>query len=215
MKIQIPDKKNIQTTNQEDPLRYYYLPIIGNLYLKRLQMVVNMIGLERKSKVLEIGYGSGILFLELNKRFNKIYGIDIHNKIDLVETMLKAEGLSATLEVGNILNLPYSDEDFDCVVCISVLEHIAGLDLEKAISEIYRVLKVGGIAIVGFPKVGKIMNFLFKMIGAKDIKKHHVSGVEEIMATLEKRLTIDEVKTFPKFLSVSQALYITCKCIKN
>lgn len=29
MSIQIPAKKNIQPTNQEDPLRYYYLPV-GN-----------------------------------------------------------------------------------------------------------------------------------------------------------------------------------------
>ncbi|MDI6792161.1 MAG: class I SAM-dependent methyltransferase [bacterium] len=215
MKIQIPDKKNIQPTNQEDPLRYYYLPAVRRLYLKRLRMTLDMIGLKKRSKVLEIGYGSGILFPELSKRFDEIYGIDIHDKIDLVETMLKKEGLTANLKVGDILNLPYKDEEFDSIVCISVLEHIPGSSLDNAVSEIHRVLIPGGIAVVGFPTVGKKMDLFFRIIGYHGIDQHHVSGEKEIMAALGRKLTIVEVTTFPKFLSISQSLYVTCKYIKE
>lgn len=215
MKIQIPDKKNIQPTNQEDPLRYYYLPVVRRLYLKRLRMTLDMIGLKRRSKVLEIGYGSGILFPELSKRFDEIYGIDIHDKIDLVETMLKKEGLTANLKVGDILNLPYKDEEFDSVVCISILEHIPGSSLDKAVLEIHRVLIPGGIAVVGFPTVGKMMGFLFRMIGYSGIDQHHVSGEKEIMSALGKRFALAEVKTFPKFLSISQSLYVVCRYSKE
>jgi len=215
MKIQIPDKKNIQPTNQEDPLRYYYLPAVRRLYLKRLQMTLDMIGLKRRSKVLEIGYGSGILFPELSKRFDEICGVDIHNKIDLVETMLKKEGITAKLKVGDILDLPYEDEGFDSIVCISILEHIPASSLDKAVSEIHRVLIPGGIAVVGFPTVGKKMDFLFRIIGYRDINQHHVSGEKEIMAAMGKRFTLAEVKTFPKFLSISQSLYVTCKYTKK
>lgn len=215
MHIQIPAEENVEPTNQEDPLRYYYLPVIGNLFLKRLEMVLDMIGLKRGKKILEIGYGSGILFLELSKRFDEIHGVDIHNKINLVETMLKKEGITANLKVGDILKLPYEDEEFDNVVCVSVLEHIPRLSLNKAVSEIHRLLKPGGIAVVGFPSIGKKMDFLFRIIGYSGSKQHHISGEKEIMDALRKKMSIAEVKTFPKFLSVSKSLYIACKCVKS
>jgi ubiquinone/menaquinone biosynthesis C-methylase UbiE len=178
-------------------------------------MTLDMIGLKKRGKVLEIGYGSGILFPELSKRFNEIYGVDIHNKISSVKTMLKKEGLMANLKVGDILDLPYEDEGFDSVVCISVLEHISGSSLDKAVSEIHRVLIPGGIAVVGFPTVGKKMDLFFRIIGYHSINKYHVSGEKEIMTALGGKLTMAEVKTFPKFLSISQSLYVICKYIKE
>ncbi|MEW6103678.1 MAG: class I SAM-dependent methyltransferase [bacterium] len=194
MKIQIPSKENIKATNEEDPLKYYYLPVIKWFYLNRLEMVLNLIGKERKQRVLEIGYGSGILFPELKKRFEEIYGIDIHNKTDLVYNMLKKEGIESSLKVGNILDLPYPDNNFDCIVCISVLEHI--LDLDKATQEIKRVLTPGGKAIIGFPNVNKAMNFLFKIIGFEGIEKHHVSSPFEIISSMEKKFIFEGKKSF-------------------
>lgn len=49
----------------------------------------------------------------------------------------------------NILNIPYSNEYFDVVICNHVLEHIEN-DL-KGMSEIYRVLRKGGFAILQVP----------------------------------------------------------------
>lgn len=206
MKIKLPEKKNIKPTNKEDPLNYYYIPVIKNLYIKRLEMVMDLIGNEKKSNVLEVGYGSGILFPELKKRFEKIYGVDLHNKIDLVSMMLEKEGIEAELKNGSILDIPYKDNEFDYVVCISVLEHIA--DLDKAVLEIKRVLVPEGIAIIGFPNVSKKMSFLFKMIGYKDIEKHHISGPFEIMSAMEKGFILEEKKSF-------FSLYFTAKFLKR
>lgn len=51
--------------------------------------------------------------------------------------------------VGNSNNLPFSDSVFDCVMSCSVLEH--DKYFWKSVNEIYRVLKPGGIFIVGVP----------------------------------------------------------------
>jgi ubiquinone/menaquinone biosynthesis C-methylase UbiE len=48
-----------------------------------------------------------------------------------------------------LLGLPYGDNEFDVVICNHVLEHID--DDAKAISEIYRVTIVGGLAILQVP----------------------------------------------------------------
>ena len=49
----------------------------------------------------------------------------------------------------NILDIPYRDEYFDVVICNHVLEHV--YDDIKGMSEIFRVLKKGGFAILQVP----------------------------------------------------------------
>jgi len=46
----------------------------------------------------------------------------------------------------DLLNLPYSDSEFDYVISDQVLEHVKG-NPQQAIDESYRVLKPGGLAI--------------------------------------------------------------------
>ncbi len=49
----------------------------------------------------------------------------------------------------NLTNLKFNDNFFDIIICNHVLEHIQ--DHNKAISEMYRVLKKGGIGIITVP----------------------------------------------------------------
>jgi len=51
---------------------------------------------------------------------------------------------------ADILNLPFKDEEFDLVFCNHVLEHIE--DDNKAMKELYRVMKPGGMGIFQVPQ---------------------------------------------------------------
>ncbi len=51
---------------------------------------------------------------------------------------------------ADICNLPFEDNQFDVVFCNHVLEHIT--DDKKAMSELYRVLKPGGLGIFQIPQ---------------------------------------------------------------
>ena len=51
---------------------------------------------------------------------------------------------------ANILDLPFEDNSFDIVFCNHVLEHIE--DDNKAMSELYRVMKTGGMGIFQIPQ---------------------------------------------------------------
>ena len=51
---------------------------------------------------------------------------------------------------ADICALPFKDNDYDVIFCNHVLEHIP--DDAKAMSEIYRVLKPGGMAILQIPQ---------------------------------------------------------------
>lgn len=51
---------------------------------------------------------------------------------------------------ADIMDLPFADETFDVVICNHVLEHVA--DDKKAMQELYRVLKKGGLGIFQVPQ---------------------------------------------------------------
>lgn len=51
---------------------------------------------------------------------------------------------------ADILDLPFEDNQFDLVLCNHVLEHI--VDDAKAMSELYRVIKPGGLGIFQIPQ---------------------------------------------------------------
>ena len=52
-------------------------------------------------------------------------------------------------EIIDIQDIPYEDDYFDVIYCSHVLEHVP--DDEKAMKELYRVLKSGGIALILVP----------------------------------------------------------------
>jgi len=90
-------------------------------------------------KIFDIGCGYGDLLLEL-KRQNKnidLYGIDISkNAVDYCKKL----GINA--DIGNVDSMPYPDKTFDLVVMSLVIEHV--IDQEKALNEVYRILKDNG-----------------------------------------------------------------------
>jgi len=59
----------------------------------------------------------------------------------------------------DITNLPFEDDIFDAIICSHVLEHIQ--NDKKAISELFRILKPGGFAILQVP-ISKILETTFE-----------------------------------------------------
>ncbi len=211
--MKLPDRNNIFATNLEDPLKYYFLPVLGAFFRRRLEIGLELMGSGPYDRALEIGYGSGILFPELKDRSSMIHGVDNHRKPELVKEMMRRETIEANLVVGDILNLSYKPESFDAVLCLSVLEHIR--DLEAAIDEIHRVLTPGGVTIIGFPTKSRVMFTLLTMIGAPCIDKRHVSGHRDIHEMVARRMTITGEKWFPSYLPKDYSLYIVLRAVKE
>lgn len=66
--------------------------------------------------------------------------------LDYISTDLERE--RATVK-ADITDLPFRDDSFDVILCSHVLEHVA--DDRKAMRELYRVLRLGGWALVLVP----------------------------------------------------------------
>ena len=72
-----------------------------------------------------------------------LYGVDIS------EEMAKLAGrFCKNVQVGSIYHLPYHESSFDLITASSALHHIE--ELHQGVSEIYRVLKQGGVFITDY-----------------------------------------------------------------
>jgi len=101
----------------------------------------------KNKKVLEVGVGVGTDHLELAKAGAILTGIDITPRsIELTKKNLKLHGYHSDLLVADAENLPFEDETFEVVYSFGVLLSVP--NTQKAIDEIYRVLKPGGKAII-------------------------------------------------------------------
>ena len=109
----------------------------------RFEMAAKFLSKIKGGKYLEIGAGDGSLALTLINNFSHLVLIDISEK--RIEELSKLfDGKNVEILSTNLdhENLPYSDNTFDVVVMVDVIEHL--IDPIGVCNEIYRVLKKRG-----------------------------------------------------------------------
>ena len=132
-------------------LNYIFLPAA----LKRKAFIRKHLNcLAETGHFCDLGFGPGILstlILE-QKEFWTGCGVDISGHcLHHAKRLLRKKGVldRCELTVGDIRTLPYSDNTFDLVVAVEVLEHIPNPEI--GLTEAMRVLKPGGYAITALP----------------------------------------------------------------
>jgi len=140
-----------------------------------MAMVAGLFKKRGVRSVLDLGCGAGRQTWYLADNGFTVFGLDIAEAgIKMLEKVLRQKKLKADLRVGNIFNkLPYGDNYFDAVVSVQVLQHGREAEIKKAIGEIKRVLKPGGLVFItlcGRCSQGKVRLFLVKT--AKKIAPH-------------------------------------------
>ena len=165
--------------------------------------------------LLEIGYGSGILLPSLLELAETCYGLETHGQEKMVHQMLtqeKTEKERIILKPGSILNIPFADNFFDSIVSVSTLEHIK--DLDRAMSEISRILKKNGEAILSFPVRNIITDWFYKLFGFNP-RHIHPSSHNDVIEAAKKYFSVEKIVKFPNFKNINYSLYCSIKCIKK
>lgn len=196
-----------QGVNREDPIRFYYWPVIGRLYRKRVEICLE----ECRSgeRILEVGFGTGLTFLNLHEMYSEIHGIDLTADIGTVEKMFRSLGIKTILRRGDVVELPYPDGYFDTVLLISVLEHLQPEKQHLAFQEIRRVLKPGGQVVYGVPVERRLMVFMFRLIGV-DIRIHHYSTEKDIGKAATKIFGAGKTMDFMPLKSMGALYQVGC-----
>ena len=107
-------------------------------WVRRVKMITSQI--KAQEKVLELGCGTGYFTREIVKTGALVTAIDISpDLLAVAQRDINNDTVSFCLE--NAYQMTFPENSFDYVIGSSVLHH---LDIEKAIAEIYRVLKPNG-----------------------------------------------------------------------
>ena len=112
--------------------------------------------------ILDVGCGGGMNINRMAQNAKKVYGIDY--SIESVKLSREVnerfidEG-KVEIQEGNVKNLPFEDDTFDIVTAFETVYFWP--DIEKCFGEVKRVLKPGGIFLIGMETNGSD-NFIMK-----------------------------------------------------
>lgn len=110
----------------------------------RVAEIKHLLPKTKKTKILELGAGSGIFVAHLTKLGFNIKGIEPDaNSLQAAKLLLAANNIPQTKIIEGVGEaLPYKDQSFDLIVSFQVLEHTQQPD--QVFKEAFRVLKPGG-----------------------------------------------------------------------
>ncbi len=94
---------------------------------------------------LDLGCGLGRHSVLFGKNEFRVHAFDIsEDAVESTREWAESENLRLDYKVGDMLDLPYPDDRFDCIYCKNVISHTDTEGVKKAIGELYRVLKKDG-----------------------------------------------------------------------
>ena len=137
--------------------------------------------------ILELGCGTGMILKELDPVAHSAIGIDIS------PGMLKqAQERGLNVVVGSATALPFADDSFDMVCSFKVLAHIE--EIERAMSEVHRVLRPGGVAALEFYNKRSLRTLIKHIKSPSAVSE--VTNDEDVFTRYD---SIDDVKSYLPF----------------
>lgn len=184
-----------------------------NSYWRTYQIPIEEYNKNKDPMLLDFGCGPGDNALRLANIGYKILGFDIsESNVNTANSLFK---LHQKEEVGNFVvstaeKLIFDDESFDMVVGIDILHHV---DIEKALLEVFRVLKLGGKAVfrepIEVPLLDTIRNswIVRKLVPNEASLETHITVDErklnkrdfEIMKKIFPQMTVERGLIFSRF----------------
>lgn len=123
----------------------------GDFVLGRRMALIDEMGPFRGERLLDVGCGNGAQTLRFLDRFGSVVGLDIVEEHLLVLNRALADATPSNCHrvLYDGSRMPFRDGDFDAVVSIETLEHVA--NEKQQLDEIHRVLRPGGTLVMSVP----------------------------------------------------------------
>lgn len=114
----------------------------------RIRHAIDLLMPNKTDKILDAGCGSGQITLRIADKCKSVISIDI-SKNAFKHWARKPKNVKQIKM--NLEELRFKDNTFDKIICVETIEHL--LHPEKALSEMYRVLKSGGLLSITYPNI--------------------------------------------------------------
>jgi ubiquinone/menaquinone biosynthesis C-methylase UbiE len=126
-------------------------PMMEELQYPWRRRLLDLVSVDRDSRVLDLGCGSGGWSESIGQSVHQVVGIDISlERIKVAKKNAENESLNNLhFFIGDAENLPFPSDYFNIVFCAAILHHLP--DLNQAFREIHRVLKIDGKIILSEP----------------------------------------------------------------
>ncbi len=180
-------------------------------------------------RALEYGFGTGMNLIHLVECGHQVEGCEAsQGAIKLVQQKLEQRAISPDqAHLNHVtpdqMRLPFEDNSFDYVTCLSVLSLLATRDrVSHMLSEFKRVLKPGGKAILDinghtseFASQGKDLgNDTYETIPNRDqlpVQTYCPAKVETFVELLEEHFVVDDIgHAGHKYMHTEIFEYIAC-----
>ena len=141
------------------------------------------VDLQKGSKILDLGCGTGALLKILEDRFpsSELTGIDLTEEMLAVAKQKLSDNVELLL--GSATNLPFDSKSFDWVIMSNVIGHLS--DKKAALKETHRVLKnPGKIVITDWTRDFQTMNlvhFYTKLINYSQYRSLRTAELESLL----------------------------------
>jgi arsenite methyltransferase len=153
----------------------------GKLILR--DKVFNILTFNGSESTLDIGCGKGLLLIETAKRTpnGKATGADLWAKTveynyiaEMALENAKTEGVSDRVEVvtADVQAMPFGNNSFDMVMTSLMMHHVP--DINKALNEMIRVTKPGGIILIADVNSKRFVP-MFKSLGLLKVESQYAT----------------------------------------
>lgn len=130
-------------------------PSLTNERYYEYAWVLRHLGVRPGMKVLDVGSSNSLTPCLLAKRYGAVvHAVDPHEHVMVQRTYADWCGLDGAddgpggrviVEIQDATRLSYSDDSFDAATCISTIEHIPDDGDRRALNELVRVIRPGGL----------------------------------------------------------------------
>ena len=128
-----------------DPKKYSTIVGVGSVVPIQIEAYFLALNkyIDENAKILDVGFGLGYGLNILSIKSNDVNGVDVDGKVldYCTKTIVGKNPRLKILKIFDGYNLPFSDETFDVVTCIDVIEHVE--DYNRLIKEMLRVSRKG------------------------------------------------------------------------
>ncbi len=150
----------------------------------KIKHIINLLNIEKGSKVLDVGTGTGILIPYLREKIGeqgKIIAIDFSDKM-LEIAKKKYPNDNVSFICGDILETSLPIEYFESIICYSVFPHLSNKQL--AIKTIVKYLKKDGKFTICHSQSRREINNFHKKV-SKAVSKDQLEKMNVIKEYLE------------------------------